>query len=254
MVEACVRDFMTAPVVTEGPEASMTVLSAVLRLRRISAVPIVDKGALVGVVSTTDILRAPETARAKDVMSTHLVLAYPDEPLDDASRRLVAGRVHRVVAVDRKTQTKVTGVLAACDVLRAVKARRIVEPISAIMTTPVETIDVGDSVDEACDALAHSNVHGLVVVDGGSPIGVFTHAEALAARRLPRSLRKSPVEDLVNYETICLDTLTPIYRAAAYVSSMNVRRVLVVEKRRLIGIISCLDLVDVLARAPESVS
>ena len=254
MVEVRVRDFMTAPVVTEGPEASMGVLSAVLRLRRISAVPILDEGNLVGIVSTTDILRAPATARAKDVMSRHVVVAFPDESLDDASRRLAAGRVHRVVAVDRQSETKVTGVLAACDVLRAVRTRRIVEPISAIMTTSVETIDIGDSIDEACDALAHSNVHGLVVVDAGAPVGVFTHAEALAALRLPRSLRRSSVEDLVNYETICLDTLTPIYRAAAYVASMNVRRVLVVEKRRVVGIVSCLDLVDVLSRTPESSS
>ena len=102
--------------------------------------------------------------------------------------------------------------------------------------------------------LAQANVHGIVVVDGTSPVGVFTHAEALSARKLPPALRESPVEDVMSYETICLDVATPLHRAAAYMVAMNVRRILVVEHRRLVGIVSCLDLVDVLARAPEAVS
>jgi CBS domain-containing protein len=62
----------------------------------------------------------------------------------------------------------------------------------------------------------------------------------------------SPIEDVMSYETICLDVSSPIHRAASYMVSMNVRRILVVEHRRLVGIVSCLDLVDVLARAPET--
>jgi CBS domain-containing protein len=79
------------------------------------------------------------------------------------------------------------------------------------------------------------------------PVGVFTHAEALLARRLPPEMRTRPVEEVMSYETICLDRSTPLYRAAAYANSMNVRRILVVEHRRLVGVVSCLDLVAILA-------
>jgi hypothetical protein len=61
-------------------------------------------------------------------------------------------------------------------------------------------------------------------------------------------MRRRPVEDAMSYETICLDVATPIYRAAASAISTNVRRLLI-EHRRLVGIVSCLDLVDVPARA-----
>ncbi len=244
-----VRDCMTAPAVTEAPETSVTALVAVLRLRAISAVPIVQGSDLVGIVSTTDILRAPEAVRAKDVMSSPVITVAVDDPLDVAARRMIAGRVHRVVAVDG---ARVAGVLSARDVLTVVKTRKLDEPLARVMTTPVETIEIGAAIDDAIARLASANVHGIVVVDGSAPVGVFTHAEALAARKLPPDLRRGPVEEVMSYETICLDAATPIYRAAAYVVSMNVRRVLVVEHRQLVGIVSCVDLVDVLARAPDA--
>ena len=244
-----VVDCMTAPAVTERPDAPVQALVAVLRLRAISAVPIVDRDELVGIVSTTDLIRAPANARAKDVMSSPVVSVSARDPLDVAARRMVAGRVHRVVALDGG---RVAGVLSARDVLAAVKARRLDVPIARVMSAPVVSIDVGAAIDDAVERLAAANVHGIVVTDGGAPVGVFTHAEALAARKLPADLQRGPVEEVMSYETICLDAATPIYRAAAYVVSMNVRRVLVVEHRRLAGIVSCIDLVDVLARAPDA--
>ena len=122
------------------------------------------------------------------------------------------------------------------------------------MRMPVESVEVGAPISDAVERLASANVHGIVVVDGSAPVGVFTHAEALAAKKLPPALRESPVEDVMSYETICLDVATPIHRAASYMVSMNVRRILVVEHRRLVGIVSCLDLVDILARAPAEPS
>jgi len=54
----------------------------------------------------------------------------------------------------------------------------------------------------------------------------------------------------MSYETICLDVETPIHRVAKHGVAMNVRRFLAVEHRDLVGIVSSLDLVGVLARVP----
>jgi len=175
-----------------------------------------------------------------------VITVRPEDPLDVAARRLVAGRVHRLVVVDDDV---VVGILSVRDLLAEVKDRSVLEPVARVMTSPVETVDVGATAEEALAQLAASNVHGLVVVEGAAPIGVFTHAEALAVRRLPRELRARPVEDVMSSETICVDVATPIRRAAAHAASMNVRRLLVTQQRRLVGIASAIDLVDVLCRA-----
>jgi predicted transcriptional regulator len=247
MNQPLVRDRMTSPAVTERPDISVTALTAILRLRAISAVPIVKDGDLLGIVSTTDILRSPHIARAQDIMTSPVVTANVDEPLDVAARRLVDARVHRVIAVENG---RVAGVLSARDILVEVKNRKVTDPLSSLMRMPVETIEIGDPIEDAVLRLANANIHGLVVTDGSAPVGVFTHAEALAARKLPPELLRGPVEEVMSYETICLDAATSIHRAAAYSVAMNVRRILVVERKYLAGILSCVDLVGVLARMP----
>jgi CBS domain-containing protein len=122
-------------------------------------------------------------------------------------------------------------------------AHRIEIPLARIMSSPVETIDEGEPIRLAIQRLADANVHGLVVVDGTWPIGVFTHTEALHAHALPPLFMATPVEGVMSYETICLDVDTPLYRAAGYVVQMRVRRILVVHDRELRGIVSGFDLV-----------
>ena len=55
------QDVMTAPVVTVAPEAPVPEIAALLIERQISAVPVVDGGAVVGIVSEGDLLRRGET-------------------------------------------------------------------------------------------------------------------------------------------------------------------------------------------------
>jgi CBS domain-containing protein len=242
---------MTAPAVIAGIDMRISELLTVLEHRAISAVPIVRSGELVGVVSTTDIIAASakdETVvnRAGDLMSTPVITIRPNDTLSKAARKLAAARVHRLIVVDAG---RIVGVLSAHEALEEVKARRIALPLGDVMSSPVATVDIGTSVAEASRALARTNVHGLVVLDDTMPVGVFTHAEALEALKRPPSLRKGPVEEIMSYETICLHVSTPVYRAAAHVSAMDVRRVIVVDKRRVVGIASSLDLLDALPRA-----
>jgi CBS domain-containing protein len=244
-----VREHMSSPAVTVAPDLPINEVIALLCSRVISAAPVVEDGRLVGIVSTTDLVAAEPHARerARDRMTAKVVTARATEPLEDAARRLVEARVHRLVVVD--DEGHVAGVLSARDVLEVLMQRKLAEPIARIMRPDVAVVEVGDPISLAIERLASARVHGLVVMDGSAPVGVFTHAEALAARRLPPSLREGPVEEVMSYETLCLDASTPVYRAAGYAMAMNVRRILAVRERRLVGVLSVVDLVATLARA-----
>lgn len=251
-----VRARMSSPVTCGSPEATAAELIALLETRGCSAVPIVSSERLLGIVSLTDLLRESlreaggEARRAADFMRRPVVTVRPDEGLDAAARRMRSARVHRLVVVEEAGDgERVVGVLSTRDVLGELARSRVPEAsvaLETLMTSPVETVDLSASVDEAVERLVEANVRGLVVVDVESPIGVFTQREALASRGLPASLRARPVEEVMSYETLCLDVATPLYRAAAHAATMNVRRLLVVERRRLVGIVSCLDLAGVM--------
>lgn len=248
-----VRNRMTTPAITVRSDASPGETMKLLEERKISAVPVVDlAGDLTGVISTTDLVRGlangADTSSIEGLMSAPAIVATPDEALDEAALRLVAAQIHRLVVVDG---ARPIGILSARDLLAEVKRRRLTTPIRSVMTSPAETIDIGASIEQAIDRLVTAGVHGLVVVDGATPVGVFTHAEALAARRFGRTLRNDPVEEIMSYETIVLDAETPAYRAAAHAVAMNVNRILVAEgKTRLVGVVGLVGLVRVLASAP----
>lgn len=246
-----VRDRMSAPVISEAPDVTVPDLVAVLESHAISAVPIVRDGRLVGIVSTTDLVldeaQGPGGRRcAADLMRAPVFVVGPDDPLEEAARRMVRERVHRLVVVDKE---RPIGVVSARDALEEAKRERVPLPIGELMTSEVVTVDIGERIDEAIARLAQARVHGLVVLDGARPVGVFTHAEALAARRLPPALlANSPVEEVMSYEAICLDPSTPTYRAAGHAIAMNVRRILVADESHLVGVLSCLDLLRALLR------
>jgi CBS domain-containing protein len=240
-----VREVMSAPVVTEKPDVVVPDLVQLLEDRAISAVPIVDGTRLVGIVSTTDLVqdeaKGPGGRRvARDLMRAPVIVIGPDATIDEAAHRMVEHRVHRLVVEEGD---RVVGIISARDLLEDVKRAKITMPIAELMTSDLVTVDIGDPIEEALAKLAVARVHGIVVLDGTRPVGVFTHTEALYARKLPRELRlKDPVEEIMSYETICLDTTTPVFRAAAHAIAMNVRRILVVDKHHLAGVLSCLDL------------
>jgi CBS domain-containing protein len=244
---------MTAPAVTTTVDATVDDIAQIFQRASISATPVLSGERLAGVVSTTDVmhflsLEASGTRTVGSIMTAPAFTARPDEPLEDAAWRLARARFHRLVVTQND---KPVGILSASDVLETVRERRIDASIGTLMTAPVETIDVGDTIEAASRKLAATNVHGIVVVDGDSPVGVYTHREAIAAHRLPPILRQRPVEDVMSQETICLDIETPIYDAASCGVRMDVRRLLVVQHRRLVGIVSALDLVGVLAPAKD---
>jgi CBS domain-containing protein len=59
-MHSLVRDLMTTPVVTVGPETPFKEIVARLAEHRISALPVVDDGRVLGVVSEADLLLKEE--------------------------------------------------------------------------------------------------------------------------------------------------------------------------------------------------
>lgn len=102
-----VRDVMTSPVVTVGPEDDLTTVARLLDAHRVTALPVVnDRGHVVGMVTETDVVRdavprdpwmrelhpsgaGPDAVRVRDVMSVHPVAVLPDVELPVAADLLV---------------------------------------------------------------------------------------------------------------------------------------------------------------------
>ena len=255
-----VSEHMTASVVSVTEEASLDEVVKTLRRLDISCVLVTKgpSGAPTGVVSLTDLARVsrleggqhgplrimPPDRQAKDVMHAPVLSVDADADVSEAASLMLQHRVHRVFV---RRGERIVGVFSTRDALRVVLFRRVETPLRDVMTTPVETIGIGDVIDDAVAKLEATNVRGLVVIDGKAPVGVFTQMEAIRARSLPPELRLRPVEEIMSYETLNLDEDTPLYRAAGHAIATRVRRILALDGRKLAGIVTGYDLAQVLA-------
>ncbi len=254
-----VGEHMTASVVSVLETTSLEGVLHTLRQKDISCVLVTTaSGAPAGVVSLTDLARVsklegghhgvlkilPPDRCASDIMKAPLVTVDADADVSVAARTMLERRVHRVFVT---RDARVVGVFSTRDALRVVLFRRVRTPIRDVMTTPVETIEIGDVIDDALAKLDDTNMRGLVVMDGKAPVGLFAQLEAIRGRALPPELRLRPVEEVMSYETMSLDQDTPLYRAAGHAIATKMRRIFVVDGRALVGIVTGYDLAQVLA-------
>lgn len=121
-----VGNLMTLDPIVIGPEAPVTEAERLLRTYRVTGLPVVDNGELVGVLSQSDLVvgRSSEMIfdhwdrlRVRHLMSTPAVSVHTTATLAYAARQMVTRHIHRLVVVgDDGTPI---GVVTTLDLLRS---------------------------------------------------------------------------------------------------------------------------------------
>lgn len=148
-------DLMQREVISVQVEMSIADLVELLYDHRISGAPVVDEtGALVGVISATDVLlgdmvlgQAPvmetdyhthvdihpdnwevmriepeDDRRVRDLMSTGVITVQPDTPIEELARIMYTNRIHRLLVIEGEL---LAGIVTTMDLLRAVMEKQV---------------------------------------------------------------------------------------------------------------------------------
>ena len=162
-----VRDVMTSEVVSVAPATRLKDLARLLSERRISGVPVVDEGTLIGVVSEADLL-AKQVGRPLS-RRTPLDWIFGEQPSPWERRR------------------------------------RAATTVAEAMTAPAITVDVDRPLREAAALMVDRGVNRLPVLEAGRLVGIVTRADLVRAylKRDEEILRT--VRDAVIAHTMWLD-------------------------------------------------
>lgn len=124
--ELRVGNLMTLDPIVIGPEALITEAEQLLKTYRVTGLPVVDNGELVGVISQSDLVVARSSEMIFDqwarlhvrhLMSTPAVSVHTTATLAYAARQMVTRHIHRLVVVgDDGTPI---GVVTTLDLLRS---------------------------------------------------------------------------------------------------------------------------------------
>ncbi len=122
--------------------------------------------------------------------------------------------------------------------------------VKDVMTSPVITIEEDDSVNKAAQLMEHHNVGCIIVTSKqGKPLGIITERD-LVARVLAKNAQPSKLtaKQVMTSPLITVDPDETLSEAARRMSRLNIRRLGVMYKGNLVGVISSKD---ILAITPE---
>jgi len=119
---AYVRDAMSVDVMPVHPPNSVqTVMNLIYKYGHIGY-PVIEDDRLVGIVTFKDAERIPPEDREEtfvnQIMTTSLIVTYPDESLEAALRKLILNNIGRLPVVDRDDPSKILGILTKSDIIR----------------------------------------------------------------------------------------------------------------------------------------
>lgn len=121
-----VGNLMTVDPVVIGPDAQVHEAELLLKTYRISGLPVVEDGEVIGVISQTDLLNARSSeligsnwdrVKVRHLMSRPAVTVHLATTIRRAARLMLDEQIHRLVVVDPDGAP--IGVLSASDLLRA---------------------------------------------------------------------------------------------------------------------------------------
>lgn len=252
-----IRDQLTATVHTVGPQTRLAQVDGILADTGVSGLPVVDEAMRpLGVITRTDLLHVGavpavtgSTERkmvVPDRIAKDIALAEPlcigvEAHLRDAVSLMQKERVHRVLVVD--TEGKLVGLVSVWDAMRVVGQSHSKSRLEDLMSSASSLVTVApeQSVASAIERLRTSHVHGLIVLEDGWPVGVFSQEDALHAERWPAATQ---VEEWFDPALLVMPPLMWAHRAAAQAVATRCRHIVVMDQDGIRGLVAASDFLN----------
>ncbi len=187
----------------------------------------------------------------RDLMHSGVVRCRPDISLGQVAKLLAKHHVHSLfVFNDEKLPV---GVITDYDVMAGEwlsgdsESLAVMRRMTAgeLMSSPVETVDINVTANEAAKRMREDDVRRLLVVDEGKPVGVISVSDFITdiASKIP--LKREKVSDVMSDAYLVCRDKTPVQAAIRAMSDSGWRSVVVVGARgRPLGVFSGLDLLS----------
>jgi CBS domain-containing protein len=118
--------------------------------------------------------------------------------------------------------------------------------VKYLMSSPVVTILKNETLDEVAKVMSKKHLGSIVVIDPkGKPLGIITERDIVnrltAMNLLPRKVK---AEEVMSQPLITIASDKDTKEAAKSMNEHKIRRLLVMEKGKIIGIITSKDIFD----------
>jgi CBS domain-containing protein len=224
----------------------------------ITGLPVIDGPNLVGIISEKDVLKLLYDTEflagsVADYMTMELLTFQEEDDLTDICRGLVENNFRRVPVLRGE---KLVAIITRADLIRANKYRfkpkaphnqTLSQPnflhAKDVMTFGLRTVRRSTHVYTAMEAIATGNITGLPVVDDSKKLlGIISEKDLLKLLCDPKA-KPGLVADFMTRDVVSFDWDDSLFDICHCLINNNFRRVPILEKGLLKGIISRRDII-----------
>lgn len=268
--------------ITVSPRTTILDARDILLKYRISRLIVEKNKKPIGIVTEKDIARSLviskkplPTILIQDIMSKNLITITPDKTIYDCSKLMMQNGISSVIVIDQNGY--LMGLVTKTDLVSTFLVQSTASlTISAIMTKKVITVSPDDSIFEVRSILLNNKISRVVVVKNKIPVGVITYRDFVPAKLIDlqreyldpderQDIAWNPyLNDLNARDSSYLLTFTAsdimtknpfyveaddvVYTAAILMIRHGISGLPVVKNKKLVGIVTKSDIVNVLAK------
>lgn len=115
----------------------------------------------------------------------------------------------------------------------------IVVTVRDVMTKEIVSVEKTDLVTKAIDLMVKKEISSVVITENGEPVGILTERDIMK-RVCPQMLcsRKVTVGEVMSHPLVTIEADARLGEAAMRMLEKNIRRLLVVDEGKVVGIIT----------------
>ena len=123
------------------------------------------------------------------------------------------------------------------------------DEIGDYMISPILSIDLESSVQEAAQFMVAHNIGSVLVKEFEEYVGILTETD-LTRKVLGKGLNaeSTPVSEIMTSPILSLDCYLPVEEANRFMHKNKIRHLAVTEEEKIVGILSVKDLVSYFSR------
>ncbi|HNQ30425.1 MAG TPA: CBS domain-containing protein [Methanolinea sp.] len=247
-----VSDIMSTEVVVTTPQASMAETARIMGERRIGSLIVVQYGTPIAIVTERDLLSKVlagemdlEKTRVADVMSFPLIKICPDLEIREAARTMIRKKGRLAVF----QCGMICGVITASDLIREMPdAPETSLVVDDFMTREVVCVKDSQKIEDVARIMGRKRIGSVIVTESGTPRGIFTERDLLSTLIAKGVSLGVPAGEVCSPMLVTAPAGISIHEAAKIMAAKHIRRLPLMKKKKLAGIITARDLVEAYAK------
>ena len=184
-----VKDVMVREVAYVGIPGSRDDVLKTLQEWKVSGIPVVKKGEVVGMITRTDLLKNREEDQTALLMSRDPIVVGPESSVVDASRLLLKHGIRRLPVVDGK---KLVGIITVADIVKVAEILNIKESIEPYLEKETVVLWSEMPLPVAGAIMEYAFVEACPVIDTSLKlVGIISDRDLIKASVIEDSVEKT---------------------------------------------------------------